>query len=208
MPALRPCFRGANASPMNAPLPKPWTQEQFFSWAERQESRNEFNGFQPVAMIGGSLNHDRITGDLEVALMTRLRGSPCEPLVPTPASKPSTMLSDTQTTSLLAPKQRATHAPSLASSSSSKCLARLPAEKIASLKSVNTRPSRASGDTSSPNTAASPQPSWNDQPRIKIGRRRFSPKTTSSVGPKLASNSTSSEMYEGINFDDQASIPE
>jgi Uma2 family endonuclease len=67
---------------MNAPLRKPWTQEEFFSWAERQDTRYEFDGFQPVAMTGGSLNHDRITGSLQVALRTRLRGNPCEPFGP------------------------------------------------------------------------------------------------------------------------------
>jgi hypothetical protein len=46
---------------MNAPLRKPWTQDHFFSWAERQDTRYEFDGIQPVAMTGGSLNHDRIT---------------------------------------------------------------------------------------------------------------------------------------------------
>lgn len=67
---------------MNAPLRKPWTQEEFFSWAERQESRYEFDGFQPVAMTGGNVNHSRITGSLHSALDRRLRGGPCEPLGP------------------------------------------------------------------------------------------------------------------------------
>ncbi len=31
---------------------KGWTQEQFFSWAEAQETRYEFDGFHLVAMIG------------------------------------------------------------------------------------------------------------------------------------------------------------
>jgi Uma2 family endonuclease len=69
-------------APMNAPLRKGWTQEQFFSWAERQEARYEFDGVAPVAMTGGSLNHDRITGNLHVALRTRLRGGPCEAFGP------------------------------------------------------------------------------------------------------------------------------
>ena len=72
----------AKTDPMNAPLRKPWTQDEFFSWAERQEGRYEFDGVQPVAMTGGSLNHDRIIGSLQVALRTRLRGGRCEPFGP------------------------------------------------------------------------------------------------------------------------------
>jgi Uma2 family endonuclease len=67
---------------MNAPLRKPWTQEEFLSWAEAQEIRYEFDGFQPVAMTGGNLDHSRIFGNIFTGLKTRLRGSPCEPLGP------------------------------------------------------------------------------------------------------------------------------
>jgi len=67
---------------MNVPLRKPWTQEQFFAWAEAQETPYEFDGFQPVAMTGGSVGHSRIMRDLHRALDARLRGGPCEPLGP------------------------------------------------------------------------------------------------------------------------------
>jgi Uma2 family endonuclease len=67
---------------MNIALRKPWTQEQFFSWAETQETRHEFDGFQPVAMTGGNLDHSRVTRNLSAALHTRLRAGPCEPLGP------------------------------------------------------------------------------------------------------------------------------
>lgn len=67
---------------MNIPLRKSWTQEQFFSWAEAQEGRFEFDGFQPVAMTGGTVNHSRIMRNLHRALDTRLRGGSCEPLGP------------------------------------------------------------------------------------------------------------------------------
>ena len=67
---------------MNAPLRKPWTQEQFFSWAETQETRYEFDGLQPVAMTGGDAGHSRVTGNLHFSLRSRLRGGPCEPLGP------------------------------------------------------------------------------------------------------------------------------
>lgn len=67
---------------MNVPLRKPWTQAEFFAWAEAQETRYEFDGFQPVAMTGGNAGHSRVFGNLYTALKTRLRGGPCEPLGP------------------------------------------------------------------------------------------------------------------------------
>jgi len=67
---------------MNIALRKPWTQERFFAWAEAQEIRYEFDGFQPVAMTGGNVGHSRITRNLNLALTVRLRGGPCEPLGP------------------------------------------------------------------------------------------------------------------------------
>jgi Uma2 family endonuclease len=67
---------------MNAPLRHSWTQDQFFTWASAQEGRYEFDGFQPVAMTGGSANHNRIMLNLHAALRSRLRGGPCEPLGP------------------------------------------------------------------------------------------------------------------------------
>ena len=72
----------ARVPPMNVALRKPWTQEQFFSWAEAQDARYEFDGFQPVAMTGGNVNHSRVFGNLFIALKARLRGGPCEPLGP------------------------------------------------------------------------------------------------------------------------------
>jgi Uma2 family endonuclease len=67
---------------MSAPLRKPWTQEEFFAWAETQNTRHEFDGTQPVAMTGGNVAHNRIIRNLQVALTARLRGGPCEPLGP------------------------------------------------------------------------------------------------------------------------------
>ena len=70
----------AKTNPMNAPLRKAWTQEEFFSWAERQEERYEFDGFEPVAMTGGSNVHSEIGVNLLVALKNRLRDGGCKPL--------------------------------------------------------------------------------------------------------------------------------
>lgn len=72
----------ATVTTMNVALRKPWTQEQFFSWAERQDTRYEFDGFQPVAMTGGSNNASAIGVNLILALGNRLRGSGCRPLGP------------------------------------------------------------------------------------------------------------------------------
>ena len=58
------------------------TREAFFDWAQAQDVRYEFDGFQPVAMTGGTVNHSRITQNIHAALRARLRGGPCEPLGP------------------------------------------------------------------------------------------------------------------------------
>ena len=68
---------------MNVALRQPrMTREQFFQWAQAQDERYEFDGFQPVAMTGGSLNHNRIALNLNRALFSRLEGSGCEPFGP------------------------------------------------------------------------------------------------------------------------------
>ena len=41
---------------MNVALRKPMTLEAFLAWEERQELRYEFDGFQPVAMTGGTFD--------------------------------------------------------------------------------------------------------------------------------------------------------
>jgi Uma2 family endonuclease len=74
--------RHAKISPMNVALQKSWTQERFFSWAESQDIRYEFDGFRPVAMTGGSVAHSRLIRNLNFALTARLRGKPCEPMGP------------------------------------------------------------------------------------------------------------------------------
>jgi Uma2 family endonuclease len=51
--------------------------DEFLAWEERQEMRWEFDGFEPVAMTGGTVEHGVIRGNLNAALNTRLRGTPC-----------------------------------------------------------------------------------------------------------------------------------
>ena len=57
------------------------TREQFLDWVERQDSAYEFDGSAPVGMVGGSLDHSRMIGNLNMALASRLRGSGCEALI-------------------------------------------------------------------------------------------------------------------------------
>lgn len=62
---------------MDAALCKPMTREEFFTWAEAQDGRYEFDGFRPVAMPGGTNNYGAIVGNILVQLRNRLRGSSC-----------------------------------------------------------------------------------------------------------------------------------
>jgi Uma2 family endonuclease len=58
------------------------TLAEFLAWEERQELRYEYDGFEPVAMTGGTIAHDQITFDLRTALTATLAGKPCRPLGP------------------------------------------------------------------------------------------------------------------------------
>ena len=60
----------------------PMTLSEFLAWEERQELRYEFDGFEPVAMTGGTIAHDRITFNIQRCLDARLAGKRCQPLGP------------------------------------------------------------------------------------------------------------------------------
>jgi Uma2 family endonuclease len=62
---------------MNIAMRRPMTLEEFLAWEDRQELRYEFDGFQPIAMTGGTAAHAGIQANLIAALITRLRGKPC-----------------------------------------------------------------------------------------------------------------------------------
>ena len=64
---------------MSSALRRPMSLQAFLAWEERQELRFEFDGFEPVAMTGGSAAHGRILRNVVTALTTRLRGRPCQP---------------------------------------------------------------------------------------------------------------------------------
>ena len=59
------------------------TIAEFLDWEERQELRWEFDGFQPVAMTGGTVAHETIGGNIRFAVRSRLRGGPCRVHGPT-----------------------------------------------------------------------------------------------------------------------------
>ncbi|MGB5084167.1 MAG: Uma2 family endonuclease [Methylocystis silviterrae] len=63
---------------MNLALRKPMTLPEFLDWEQKQELRYEFDGFQPIAMAGGSAAHAAIQRNLAVSLGGRLRGRPCQ----------------------------------------------------------------------------------------------------------------------------------
>jgi Uma2 family endonuclease len=62
---------------MSTTLRKPMTIEAFLAWEERQEVRWEFDGFAPVAMTGGSNEHEVIGNNLRALLLAALRGKRC-----------------------------------------------------------------------------------------------------------------------------------
>ena len=67
---------------MNVALRRTMSVSEFLAWEERQERRYEFDGFRPVAMTGGTYEHDEITANLRQALKGRLAGKPCRPCGP------------------------------------------------------------------------------------------------------------------------------
>ena len=68
---------------MSVALQRPMTLAEFLDWEERQELRYEFDGFQPVAMTGGTARHEAIGVTLRALLFNRLRGGRCRLWGPT-----------------------------------------------------------------------------------------------------------------------------
>jgi len=78
-----PMPQHATQAAMNIALRKPqMTRDEFFAWAQTQDIPYEFDGFEPVAMTGGNINHDDITFNVRTALRARLKNGPCRPLGP------------------------------------------------------------------------------------------------------------------------------
>jgi Uma2 family endonuclease len=53
------------------------TLEAFLEWESRQQFKYEFDGLQPVAMVGVTNAHSIIRSNLVTALVSRLRGHRC-----------------------------------------------------------------------------------------------------------------------------------
>lgn len=51
--------------------------DEFLAWEERQDGRHEFLQGEIVAMVGGTVAHNQIAGNLYAALRAALRGSRC-----------------------------------------------------------------------------------------------------------------------------------
>jgi Uma2 family endonuclease len=62
---------------MSIALRKSMTIEEFLEWETQQPLRYEFDGYQPVAMAGGTEQHSAIQRNLAIAVGGRLRGRPC-----------------------------------------------------------------------------------------------------------------------------------
>jgi len=62
---------------MSIALRQPPELTDLLEWERRQEERYEFVGGILRAMVGGTLAHSRITGNIFAALLGRLRGTPC-----------------------------------------------------------------------------------------------------------------------------------
>ncbi len=56
------------------------TLAEFLAWEERQERPYEFDGFQPVAMTGGTTEHALVQANVIMAVGNRLRGGTCRVL--------------------------------------------------------------------------------------------------------------------------------
>ncbi len=55
----------------------PMTLEEFLEWESRQEVKYEFDGLEPVGMVGVTAAHSVIQGNLLSLLVSRLRGHRC-----------------------------------------------------------------------------------------------------------------------------------
>jgi Uma2 family endonuclease len=68
-------------APARANAPAPWTVEEFLAWEREQEERYEYVGGIIRLMVGGTLDHNTITGNVFSGLRAQLRGGPCRVFV-------------------------------------------------------------------------------------------------------------------------------
>jgi Uma2 family endonuclease len=62
-------------------LPQPWTVEEFLAWEREQEERYEYVDGLIRMMVGGTLDHNTIAGNVFSGLRSQLRGGPCRVFV-------------------------------------------------------------------------------------------------------------------------------
>lgn len=63
---------------MEKPAPQYYTPEEYLAMEETADFKSEYYQGEIFAMTGGSLNHDRITGNLYINLSLGLKGKKCE----------------------------------------------------------------------------------------------------------------------------------
>ena len=56
----------------------PGTLAEFLDWEQFQECRYEWDGVQPVAMVGGTLGHSELASRVYDVLREALRGTACK----------------------------------------------------------------------------------------------------------------------------------
>lgn len=66
---------------MDGSVQQGWIREGFLAWVEAQEEPYEFDGWNPVPMNGGTINHNLISANILVALREVLNGTSCITLV-------------------------------------------------------------------------------------------------------------------------------
>jgi Uma2 family endonuclease len=62
---------------MSAFAKQPMSLEEFLAWERDQDLRFEFDGFGPMAMTGGTVEHSEIATNIVESLRRRLRGGQC-----------------------------------------------------------------------------------------------------------------------------------
>lgn len=79
MSPLRSVVASCSPSAMSAALslPPPLSLEEFLAWGPRQEWPFEWDGVQPVAMVGGNATHSELGSRVHDALRAKLAGGPC-----------------------------------------------------------------------------------------------------------------------------------
>jgi len=68
----------ATLDPMRKPLIEPWTVDEFLAWERAQEERYEFVDGLVRMMVGGTLAHARIKGNVYASSREQVGGSGCE----------------------------------------------------------------------------------------------------------------------------------